>query len=118
MLLDRVPACVDQVNGILDTVHHQFGRGGFMLKALWVPQPALTGRCARNDSGCNTPPGGVTSRWRAREPGKRAIEPTPVLQRMLTVAAGGRIHADHHQAVVELGDWRCLDGRLDEVQQS
>ena len=40
------------------------------------------------------------------------------MQRLLTVAAGGRIHADQHQAVVELGDWRCLEGRLDEVRET
>ena len=36
-------------------------------------------------------------------------------QRLLTVAAGGRIHADRHRAVVGPGEWRWLEWRLYEV---
>jgi hypothetical protein len=37
------------------------------------------------------------------------------MQRVLTLAAGGRTHADWHQAVVGLGDRRWLEWPLHEV---
>jgi hypothetical protein len=45
----------------------------------------------------------------------RATERPTAAQRLLTLAGGGRTHADRHQAVVGLGDQRLLEWRLYEV---